>query len=230
MPEAAIPEEDERDWENSDSASPGHDGPTISPLSEELEQAFQTRPALRRAASHESVMSFAGMDVHTLKSRPSQLLTPYGARSYAPQVVVSDTTAHAARPAALYGSSNTGASILNGIAPTQRSSSGHLQTPKQGLGSKVGGWVFGRWGASPAPLSISPDGTVAKMGRAVSVTSASTDKSVDDPQATPKKPKLRPPGINQSGPILGFGPEMRIQHAPILKQFDADALKKVLGD
>jgi hypothetical protein len=61
------------------------------------------------------------------------------------------------------------------------------------------------------------------------VASGSTDKSVEDRDPTPKKPKARTPGINQSGPIIGFFPEVKIQHPPIMKSLDQDALKSVLG-
>ncbi|EGP91104.1 uncharacterized protein MYCGRDRAFT_34911 [Zymoseptoria tritici IPO323] len=175
-----------------------------SPISTNQLDAFERRP-LRRAASHESIMSFSGMDIHTLKNRPSQLLTTHGARSFTPQAVVSGMTAHA----------------------TPQRPTG----PKQGIGSKVGGWVFGRWGASPAPV-VSHNTTLAapKLNRAPSVASgSSTGKSTEDPHATPRKPKLRPPGINQTGPIMGFFPEVKIQHPPIMKSLDQDALKSVLG-
>ncbi|SMY19231.1 unnamed protein product [Zymoseptoria tritici ST99CH_1A5] len=224
-PEAVIPEEDELAWENASSSRDGPDSSVISPLSEELD-AFERRP-LRRAASHESIMSFSGMDIHTLKNRPSQLLTTHGARSFTPQAVVSGMTAHATRPAALSRSPMSGQSLLSGMAPPAQRPTG----PKQGIGSKVGGWVFGRWGASPAPV-VSHNTTLAapKLNRAPSVASgSSTGKSTEDPHATPRKPKLRPPGINQTGPIMGFFPEVKIQHPPIMKSLDQDALKSVLG-
>ncbi|KAK4627803.1 hypothetical protein CLAFUR0_04238 [Fulvia fulva] len=234
-------EEDEEDWENEESSRPEADSEDITPLSAELEHAFTPRPRmLRRATSHESILSISGQDIHTLKSRPSQLLTPFGARSFTPHATLSDATAHASRPAAMSRPSNSGASILSGMASSQRQPSGQQSaTPKQGLGSKVGGWVFGKWGTSPAPATpadftptgtknLAPTLTAPKMNRSVSVASGSTTKS--DDSATPKKPKHRPPGINQSGPIMGFAPEIRIQHPPIMKSLDQDALKGALGE
>lgn len=232
--ESVIPEEDEQNWENASSSPNDQESSATSPLSEELEQAFQKRPGmLRRATSHESILSFSGMDIHTLKSRPSQLLTPYG-RSFTPQAALSNATAVASRPAAISRPSNSGASILSGMAPSQRQP-GNLQPSgsKQGLGSKVGGWVFGRWGASPSP-TVSADSdttpTAPKINRTVSVASGSTATS-DLSQDTPRKPpKQRPPGINQSGPIFGFAPETKLNHPPIVKALDHDALKKALGN
>lgn len=226
---AAIPEEDELAWENA-STSGDQDSSVTSPLADELANAFSNR-TLRRATSHESILSFSGMDIHTLRSRPSQLLTSHGARSFTPQAVLSDTTVHASRPVAFSRSANTGHSLLSGMAPpAQRHPNG-----KPGIGSKVGGWVFGRWGASPTPTVSAQTATAAasKPNRAASMASGSTGKSEvksEDPQATPKKPKHRPPGINQMGPICGFPPEIRIQHPPIMNSLDTDALKRVLGD
>lgn len=223
--EAPIPEEDELAWENASTPSGDQESSATSPLADELANAFEHRK-LRRATSHESILSFSGMDIHTLRSRPSQLLTSHGARSFTPQAVLSDATAHAARPAALSRPMNSGHSVLSGMAPPAQ----RMQGGKQGIGSKVGGWVFGRWGASPTPTVSQDVATVRpKPARAPSVASGSTGKS-EDPQATPKKPKHRPPGINQMGPICGFPPEIRIQHPPIMNSLDTDALKSVLGD
>ncbi|KAF2170162.1 hypothetical protein M409DRAFT_19768 [Zasmidium cellare ATCC 36951] len=233
--EAVIPEEDEREWENTSSSPNDEESSATSPLSEELEQAFQKRPGLlRRATSHESILSFSGMDIHTLKSRPSQLLTPYG-RSFTPQASLTSATAVASRPAAISRPSHSGASILSGMAPSPRHPSEPRQSgTKPGLGSKVGGWVFGRWGASPTPsVTGDPDTTptAPKMNRTTSVASGSTAASSEASQDTPRKPpKQRPPGINQSGPILGFAPETKLNHPPIVKTIDHDALKKALGN
>lgn len=229
--QAVIPEEDELEWENTDSSQ--HEvSDTTSPFSEELDLSFQKRPPglLRRATSHESILSFSGMDIHTLKSRPSQLLTPFGARNATSQAVIGDTTAHAARPAAMSRPANSSASILSGMAPAQRHPSGALQqSAKQGLGSKVGGWVFGRWGATPS-TSVDTTPKAPKINRTTSTATQSTGISSVEVPATTKKPKHRPPGINQAGPIMGLGPELKMQHSPILNGFDADAMKKVLGD
>ncbi|TKA45399.1 hypothetical protein B0A55_13106, partial [Friedmanniomyces simplex] len=99
----------------------------------------------------------------------------------------------------------------------------------QGFGSKVGGWVFGRWGATPTPTATTTTTTSStkassaflSQGKTIATApkppSRSSTSSTDppplpfDPEATPKKFKIRPPGINQSGPIMGFGPEVRVQ-------------------
>ncbi|KAI5359638.1 hypothetical protein Slin14017_G105400 [Septoria linicola] len=227
-PAAAIPEEEELEWENTDSPPGEDESDAMSPLSEAITQALARPRNLRRATSHESILSCRGMDIHTLKSRPSQLLTPYGGRSFTPQAVMSDATAQVA--GSMSRPMDSSHRLLSGMAPAtlyrQPSSN------KPGLGSRVGGWMLGKWGASPTPTVTVTDSSVSapppKMNRTVSVASGSTGKSADDPEATPKKPKLRPPGINQMGPIPGFGPEVRIQHPPIMKSLDQTALRKVL--
>ena len=223
----AIPEENEIEWENASSAPAEEDSTVTSPMSDEVHNSeldqFLYRQPLRRAASHESLLSVSGIDFHTLKSRPSQILAPYGGRSIAPQAIISDTNAHAARPAAVSRPSADSRNLLSGMAADQR------PPPRPGFGKKVGGWVFGRWGATPSPGAAytNPSPTARKTNKALSVSSGS-DAASADTQATPKKPKLRPPGINQSGPIVGFGPEVKTQHAPIMKTLDEEALKNLL--
>lgn len=232
--EQAIIEENEDGWENESSPVAEAFSGGTSPLSEELpgpmqEQSFY-RPPVRRAASHESLLSVSGMDIHTLKSRPSQLLAPYGGRGITSQAVISDTYAHAARPAAMSRPSDTGKSLLSGMAADQRQPA----TKSPAVGKKVGGWIFGRWGAAPATSTTEATTPTAKTisakaNKTGSISSAS-DKAPLDPQATPKKLKLRPAGINQGGPLLGFFPEVKaISQTPVIKNLDEEALKNLLN-
>lgn len=183
------------------------------------------QPALRRAASHESLFSVSGMDVHVhaLRSRPSQLLAPSAVRS---QAVISGTTAHATRPADLSRTAANSRSLLSGVAAEQRPPS------KPTLGKKVGGWVFGRWGATPASTTADVVGASNKAPTKASTEFGAKADAVVSPdlQAASKKPKLRPPGINQSGPLLGYFPEVTAPRpcAPVLQSLDADALRAVL--
>ncbi|EME82969.1 uncharacterized protein MYCFIDRAFT_35878 [Pseudocercospora fijiensis CIRAD86] len=222
---APIIEEEEQEWENTDSISPDEPLDAPSLLDEEITQSLNRPRTLRRATSHESILSCRGMDVNTLKSRPSQLLTSYAGRSGSSQAVVSEETAHAARPSAMSRSSNSGQSILSGMSgqPTPR----QIKGDRPGIGSRVGGWMFGKWVATPTP---SETATTPKINRTASATSSSTARSGEDPEATPKRPKYRPPGINTNGPIPGFGPEQKLQHSPILQRLDANALKNALGN
>ncbi|KAK5109361.1 hypothetical protein LTR62_007131 [Meristemomyces frigidus] len=230
----AIPEEIEGEWEADTSNIAQESSSIASPLSEDLLEPLHTKdfykPMLRRAASHESLMSVSGMDIHTLRSRPSQLLVGSGGRSFSTRAEVSNaqatrTTATISRP------SDTSHSLLSGMAAEQRLSS---KTSSSGLGKRVGGWVFGRWGATPAPASFPSPRKPADVKTASKPPSRSStsDKAAPafDPEATPKKTKIRPPGINQSGPIMGFGPEVRFQHPPVMKTLDTAALRKALDD
>jgi len=227
----AIPEENETEWQDESSATVEPDSIAATPLSDELldpihGHGFYTQP-LRRAASHESLLSISGMDIHTLQARPAQLLTGNGGRSFTSGAVISDATAHATRPAAMSRSAASGRSLLSGMAAEQRTAN------RPSLGSKVGGWVFGRWGATPAP----PTGDTRSVSSTASSNkppsrSSASDKPAVDSELTPKKskPKLRPPGINQSGPIFGFLPEVKQQHPPIVKSLDEEGLRSALGN
>lgn len=302
-PEDVIPEEDEMDWENASSPTAdlgsGLTSPTPDDLNHHLgDHSFYHRPGLlRRATSHESILSVSGADIHTLKSRPSQLLAPYQNRAITSQAVLADTTAHASRPAAMSRSFGASKTLLSGMAADQRQ---QAAIGPKGVGKKVGGWILGKWGAAPAPsertesgattaLKVSdkastpseaaaaikratlkskieppnpvdspskPD-TVAQPAakpiavakptpdaqtsqtrpiapsrpqpRAASLSSSSDYYGSFDAQATPKKIKVRSPGINQSGPIQGFFSEVRTPiRDPIVNSFDERALKDVL--
>lgn len=226
----AIPEENENDWESGSSAPREEDSSVMSTYSEDaldisLGPAPFSKQLLRRATSHESLISVSGMDIHTLQSRPSQLLTSCGGRSFTTQAVLSEAHAHAAKPTVLSRPSDTSRSLLSGMATHQR------QTSRPTFGEKVGGWVFGRWGETPAPSTITNSGNASgeTAGKPPSRSTAH-DKPLVDPDATPKKAKFRAPGINQAGPIVGFPREVRQQQLPIMRSLDEEALKKALGN
>lgn len=235
----AILEEDEQDLLATNAASTYRHSSQIPTFADDT--AINTRPTTpqdlysrthRRASSHESLISISGMDIHTLKSRPSQLLlTAHKARSFSSQPVVSATIAHAARPVLMpRASDDSRTRLLTEMAADQRSVSANA-TVRPTLGKKVGGWVFGRWGSSPAAPTITVStpstGSAPRTGQrpAVFLTAgAATYRS-------PSPYKLRPPGINQSGPILGFGPEPMLPREPIVTTApDEAALQEVLND
>lgn len=224
----AILEESETDWENADdSQAIGGESSVTSPMSEETNDAMHDtvvfEPKLRRVASHESLLSISGMDIHTLKPRPSQFLKPHATRAFSSQAVISDTYAQATRAAAMSRPVDSSHSLLSGMAAEHRA-----QAVKPSLGTRVGGWVFGRWGATPEPNTSHAPPSAAKKAKPPSISSAS-DKAVADVQAMLKKPTIRPSGINQAGPIRGFMPEVKQPHAPLMKSLDQEALKTALG-
>jgi predicted nucleic acid-binding Zn-ribbon protein len=218
-----ITEETEDDWDETSSAVLESTSSGVTPVSEHRyfdihSSDIYDRP-LRRATSHESLLSISGMDIHTYQSRPKHsLLTQGGVTS---GTIVSSAQAHAARPAATTRMETNGHSLLRGMAADQRLAA----APKQTITKKASGWIFGRWGATPGPL----DGESSRRTKSASIKSGS-DRAKDDSLVQPKFPKLRNPGINQSGPILGFGPEIKIHHPPVVKKLDQEELRNVLDE
>ncbi|KAF2157442.1 hypothetical protein K461DRAFT_205700, partial [Myriangium duriaei CBS 260.36] len=145
--------------------------------------------SLHRSTSHESLLSVSGMDIHTLKSRPSQMLTGQNVRSFSSKPIICVTTAQADRPSL---TSKSSQALLAGVA---------VESPDQnaGLGKRVSGWMFGKWGSTtqPSPLNparnpmVSSDEQIAESVKAQEV-------------RPPPQMKVRTPGINQPGAILGF--------------------------
>ncbi|KAI9706054.1 MAG: hypothetical protein M1836_005460 [Candelina mexicana] len=150
------------------------------------------RPSLRRAASHESLLSVSGMDIHTLRHRPSQILstckgfspsTPFSISSpstalLSSKPVVSATTA-TARPPPIrrgYDSSSYRTLLTKPMhTPTTQARSSEQKTGSETLGKRMGGWVWGKWGVSPAAstgnlrakaaLTAASDGRPSKVNR-----------------------------------------------------------------
>lgn len=205
--------------------------PDTEPLTSpdfDIEEAFspttQRRPTLRRGASHESLISVSGMDIHTLQSRPSQLLfssTPHFASpsSGASNQPVSPWTATATATANMSwqksDSSTLNKSLLYGSLMNQKRG---INTPQRntsaGLGKKVGGWVFGKWGATPGASTSRPESsssgqsaeTIQSADGRIGGGNAGTPSAIKRPEAKAKEQpvKLRPAGVNQNGPIWGF--------------------------
>ena len=121
----------------------------------------QPQLQIRRSASHESLLSISGMDIHTLRDRPSQMLSGQGFHPRTPfnisssslalassKPVISATTARG-RPAyqrRVHDSSNYNRSLLSGISASTTNGSALNQTAvpdKPTLGKRMGGWVWG---------------------------------------------------------------------------------------
>ncbi|KAH6876329.1 hypothetical protein B0T10DRAFT_497848 [Thelonectria olida] len=155
------------------------------------------RPRIHRAISHESIMSLSGgLDIHTLKARPSQLtLRPLGGA----EAVVTDINA---QPTLSRGSARRSALALRdnfvGLPtpravsnPLNRNRSASPNPSESSQGSQVvgslGKWVGWRpWGVS-TPATTAP---VAKV----------PPKALLEPDFEP----FRASGINQPGAIPGF--------------------------
>jgi predicted nucleic acid-binding Zn-ribbon protein len=214
------------------------DGPSPSDASHESEflsndhedwtASFQ--PTLRRSTSHESILSISGIDIHTLKSRPSQLTITGGrvqSRLGTPTTTVSiDTLTSSsmitARPTLSRNGHDSTTYLRSSMGTNSDAHSINSSNSYEGLGRKVGGWVFGRWGVSPAKSSDDL--------KAASTAQASQKRVVSTPVADPLKVLMgRPPGINQKGPIPGF--LKKVEKAPSKVKpdiVDYDALREIL--
>lgn len=221
----------------------------FNPSSSEWNTSFS--PTLRRSTSHESILSISGIDIHTLKSRPSQLTIRGGNALLRPRnhlgtpttVVSMDTISHSpitARPilsrqghdSSAYLRSTFRSSSLAGSDTTSihSSISGDSNSINpSGIGTKLGGWVFGRWGMSPVKSidSLTPQGPA--QARAPTHRAVSTP-IVPAPSVDPLKAFMdRPPGINQKGPIPGYiKKDFKAPSKVKPETVDHDALREVL--
>ncbi|KAI1207382.1 uncharacterized protein F4807DRAFT_435583 [Annulohypoxylon truncatum] len=173
---------------------------------------------LRRPASHESVISLTGgLDIHTLKSRPSQLtIGQIGSTSS-----VTGSSIVTARPILSRDNAKRSSVMLResyGSSPVESLNS-ISDSSMRGLGpSKLGRWAGWRpWGG----------GANSNAG----TTSSKTIKERNSQQSLG-----RPPGINQPGAIPGFSEyvaaaQRRIPPAKIQPDsVDRDALREGLGE
>ncbi|KAH7391043.1 hypothetical protein DE146DRAFT_153023 [Phaeosphaeria sp. MPI-PUGE-AT-0046c] len=245
--QAAIPEETE------DSALSTPNAASIaSPSSlafepdDLLSPLTQMRPSLRRHASHESLISVSGMDIHTLQSRPSQLLysssprfsTPGGAGSAGPELTPWTATAHGTLSRKPVDTSMLNRSLLYSTIANQkrapRKSDGVPTTssPGTGIGKKVGGWVFGKWGATPAPAPEPPRPTSSNSQQTQSSQGTAQSDSAKKKDKQPERPqlKLRPSGVNQNGPIWGFFDIPEVPTNVVVQDYDAEALGDALDE
>lgn len=243
-PQAAIPEENE-DGSLSTTTPSASDLPSSDFEPDELVSPMSAmRPNLRRHASHESLISVSGMDIHTLQSRPSQLLysssprfTPGSAGSAGPELTPWTATAHGMLSNKSSESSMMSRNMLYTSIANQkrgaRKSDGPPSSSGSGITKKMGGWVFGKWGATPAPASPTntrPPSTHSQQTQSSEATSATKD-STETAKKKTDKPKLRPSGVNQNGPIWGFFDD--VPEAPtkvVVENYDADALGEALAE
>ncbi|KAF2128016.1 hypothetical protein P153DRAFT_343090 [Dothidotthia symphoricarpi CBS 119687] len=225
-PQSAIPEESEDISPGPASVASPEEDDMIPPITH-TQTYTRPRPPLRRHASHESLISVHGMDIHTLQSRPSQLLigtsSHLGAGSVGPELTPWTATAHGML-------SRTPVDINRALLAQKRS--GPRKSDGNGIGRKVGGWVFGKWGATPAPAVERPASIYSQQ----TASSQETATPTISPEESKKKDKdklaakLRPSGVNQSGPIWGFFDVPETPTTVVVQDYDADALGEALAD
>ncbi|KAI1258640.1 hypothetical protein F5Y18DRAFT_339681 [Xylariaceae sp. FL1019] len=156
-----------------------HDDSSISP--DETDSDCAPVGRLRRTLSHESIMSLSGgLDIHTLKSRPSQLTI----RQLGSASSVTGSSIVTARPMLSRDSAKRSSALLRdnyGTSPSLRSVS-NPAGPLRPETSKIGRWVGWRpWGSGAAGTSTE-----------------------NVPEKDHPKHLGRSPGINQPGAIPGF--------------------------
>jgi len=207
------------------------------------------RPPLRRAMSHESIMSLSGgLDIHTLKSRPSQLTI----RQLGSASSVTGSSIVTARPMISRDPAKRSSALLRdnfnyashspvGSLQSHSSSNTTTQQQQQLEPSKVGRWAGWRpWGgvgrsasgdASGGSGSSNNDTTTRTAARSVSSQTTSTSEKDSGPRNV-----SRSPGINQPGAIPGFSELLAVakKKAPVAKttpdSVDQDALTEGLSE
>ncbi|KAL3422533.1 hypothetical protein PVAG01_06689 [Phlyctema vagabunda] len=189
------------------------------------------QPSLRRTTSHESILSISGIDIHTLKSRPSQItitgggamLRPrsrFGPSSFTTSTISVDTSSSmvTAKPTLSRQDYTSAMYLRSSIGENDSHSVRSSNSSNDGLGKKVGGWMFGRWGVSPARSN----GDLKAPGN------PTPHRAVSTPVDPLRAFMGRPPGINQKGPIPGL---KRPEKAPSTVNptvVDHDALRETL--
>ncbi|KAI4256245.1 MAG: hypothetical protein L6R42_006329, partial [Xanthoria sp. 1 TBL-2021] len=218
------------DKSNRDSQAPYntiHEGPEDdSDLSKLLAEAatpnddiYHPDPGLRRCASHESILSVAGLPQKQPRKQQSQLFrgvglnsrTSLGPTSPTTSMVSSNPVISATQVTASSSSQqSTGAGravssgAMSNLTSSLNQSSG---SEKNTLGKRVGGWVWGKWGVAP----------MASTGnlRAKAATNAREE---------------RPPGVNQKGSLRTLrGPKRLSSHVEPVN-VDEGLLQESLGE
>jgi hypothetical protein len=225
------------------------------------------RRTLRRSNSHESLISIHGMDIHTLSSRPSQLLLGKYVATAAPSSSVSATVTDEsalgtrASPPRLrpqnQSTRSASHSYLRDIA-AQQGRALNRKSSRPSLPGRVSGWVWNKWSSgTSAPSSNQDNESVSSAssslrgvnGRARQVSTSSTASVSNSTQpvaagtsmvastpiaslspgrnvaVSPRKVQLRPPGVNQPGPIWGFPIEKKPDKNVVVKRLDVEALR-----
>lgn len=147
---------------------------------------FSPNPRLRRSASHESVLSMAGIAPKQIRRQQSLLFrgaAPKSRTSFGPPSAT--TSMVSSKPVLAAPSSqthhDTGRAVSSGAMSTLTTSLNQTSAPKDqstNLGKRMGGWVWGKWGVAP-------------MASAGDLRAQAAIKAAED----------RPTGVNQKGSL-----------------------------
>ncbi|KAL8858292.1 MAG: hypothetical protein Q9178_005155 [Gyalolechia marmorata] len=184
-----------------------------------IDDIYAPSSGLRRCASHESILSLAGVPPKQLRKQQSQLFRGAGLKSRTPFAPTSPTTSMvSSRPVisatsvrATYSSqqsTSAGRVVSSGAMSTLTSSLNQSSgSEKNTLGKRVGGWVWGKWGVAP----------MASTGnlRARAATNARED---------------RPSGVNQKGSLRALKAPKRLSSHVEAVTVDEGLLQESLGE
>ncbi|PYH88836.1 hypothetical protein BO71DRAFT_403551 [Aspergillus ellipticus CBS 707.79] len=212
--------------------------------------------SVRRSTSHESLFSVAGMDIHTPSRRPSRLtdlhsstlpvriprriLSPHADMFLTPPVISTSIITAGREPAkvsdqcpqtllASVAGSRSQTPVDNTPAEPEPSDSSTIPSRKLSLGRRVGGWVRGHWGTA-AVSSNEPVGEESESPAPRPSSSGSRKgKHRAEPVPVPSL-RFRYPGVNQTGPIMGFRPTSRAPVSVHAEQIDEGLLRESLAD
>ncbi|OLN86308.1 hypothetical protein CCHL11_09368 [Colletotrichum chlorophyti] len=196
------------------------------------------RRRLHRAVSHESIMSLAGgLDIHTLKVRPSQLtLRPLGgADAVFTGVTARSTISRGSdkRSDALLRDNLAGLPMPRMVSTPVRSASPSSTLSQQSHHSGAGG--LGRW-VNWRPWTGGPQSQPLPTASTPTPTPTPSKRGGKEREKEKDKDLHRAPGINQPGAIPGFqaylaahqrrGPPSKVLPDAV----DVDALREVLEE
>lgn len=202
---------------------------------------FMPRPRLHRAQSHESIMSLTGgLDIHTLKVRPSQMtLRPLGGlqavlTGVTAQPTLSTSSAKRSDVALRdhFAGFQSNRSVSGPGYDTPRSASPASQNTIRSASSGGGG--IGRWVPNWRPWG-GGGGVVNTTASLSSSPAPRTPALIEKSKGKPGSSR-RAPGINQAGAIPGFQEYWATQRrkgAPAnvhADRVDHEALHEVLGE
>ncbi|KAI0412646.1 hypothetical protein F5X98DRAFT_316436 [Xylaria grammica] len=189
---------------------------------------------LRRVLSQESIVSLAGgLDIHTLKSRPSQLTI----RRLGSASSVTGSSMVTARPLLSVDSAKRSSALLRdsfGSSPvgSVRSRHSNASSPvrQPSEPSRLGKWVGWRpWGGGAAGVGGTSSGSIEAAPPSVPAQAGKEKDATKNPS--------RPPGINQPGSVPGFSEFLAVaakKKAPATKTtpdvVDQDALTEGLSE
>lgn len=229
---SAIPEESESSPSGTYSQSMA--GDPAPPATEDVFGIQMPYSPLRKSASHESLFSVAGMDIHTPSNRhsrmgdwhpgmhiPQRIVSPIVEPVSTPPVVSApiitadrtkgpEQSSRSLLASVVAGNSapSDSASVVSADTTTTGTSSTATPVPRKSatLGRRVGGWVLGRWGMAPVPPDNQGHHAPSPESAIASEASMPTGRTNFNPPDPAPPLHFRFPGVNQKGPIMGLRP------------------------